>query len=61
MNYEHLSQIERYQIEALMNAGHDKTQISKLLERHKSTIIRELYLNRELKAYRTKQACELTS
>jgi len=57
MNYKHLSQVERYQIYALMKAGHDQTQIAKLLDRHKSTISRELSRNRGLKGYRPKQAC----
>ncbi len=57
MNYKHLSQVERYQIHALMKAGHDQTQIAKLLDRHKSTISRELSRNRGLKGYRPKQAC----
>jgi IS30 family transposase len=61
MNYKHLSQVERYQIYALMNAGHGQTQIAKLLDRHKSTISRELSRNRGLKGYRPKQACELTA
>jgi len=34
MKYKHLSQAERYQIYALMKAGHDQTQIAKLLDRH---------------------------
>jgi len=38
MNYKHLSQVERYQIYALMKAGHDQTKVAKLLDRHKSTI-----------------------
>ena len=29
MKYKHLSQAERYQIYALMKAGHDQTQIAK--------------------------------
>jgi IS30 family transposase len=45
MKYKHLSQAERYQIYALMKAGHDQTQIAKLLDRHKSTISRELIRN----------------
>ena len=57
MNYKHLSQVERYQIYALMKAGHDQTQIAKLLDRHKSTISRELSRNRGLKGCRPKQAC----
>ena len=40
-----------------MKAGHDQTQIAKLLDRHKSTISRELSRNRGLKGYRPKQAC----
>ena len=31
MTYKHLSQAERYQIHALMKAGHDQSQIVKLL------------------------------
>jgi IS30 family transposase len=42
MKYKHLSQAERYQICALMKAGHNQSQIAKLLDRHKSTISREL-------------------
>ena len=61
MNYKHLSQVERSQIYALMNAGNDETQIAKLLNRHKSTISRELSRNCGLKGYRPKQACELTA
>ena len=61
MNYKHLSQVERYQIYALMKAGHDQTQIAKLLDRHKSTISREVSRNCGLKGYRPKQACELTA
>ena len=59
MNYKHLSQTERYQIYALMKAGHDQTQIARLLDRSKSTISRELVRNRGSKGYRPKQACEL--
>ena len=61
MNYKHLSQVERYQIYALMKAGHDQTQIAKLLDRHKSTISRELSRNRGLKGYRPKQACAIAT
>jgi len=45
MKYKHLSQAERYQIYTLMKAGHDQTQIALLLNRHKSTISRELIRN----------------
>jgi IS30 family transposase len=61
LKYKHLSQAERYQIYALMKAGHDRTQIAKLLDRHKSTIIRELNLNTGSWGYRSKQAYELST
>ena len=61
MNYKHLCQVERYQIYALMKAGHDQTQIAKLLDRHKSTISREISRNRGLKGYRPKQACAIAT
>ena len=61
MKYKHLSQAERYQIYALMKAGHDQTQIAKLLDRHKSTISRELIRNTGSRGYRPKQACELSA
>ena len=57
MTYQHLSQTERYQIYILMKDG--KTQIAKLMERHKSTISRELARNTGLKGYRPRQACLL--
>ena len=60
MKYKHLSQAERYQIYALMKAGHDQTQIAKLLDRHKSTISRELIRNTGYRGYRPKQACEFS-
>ena len=41
----HLSQGQRYQIEALLNAGHSQTYISGLLGVNKSTISRELRRN----------------
>ena len=61
MTYKHLSQAERYQIHALMKAGHDQTQIAKLLDRHKSTISRELSRNTGSRGYRPKQACEMSA
>jgi IS30 family transposase len=61
MTYKHLSQAERYQIHALMKAGHDQSQIAKLLDRHKSTICRELSRNTGSRGYRPKQACELST
>ena len=61
MKYKHLSQTERYQIHTLMKAGHDQTQIAKLLDRHKSTISRELSRNTGSRGYRPKQACEMSA
>jgi IS30 family transposase len=61
MKYKHLSQAERYQIYALMKAGHDQTQIAKLLDRHKSTISREVIRNTGSRGYRPKQACEFSA
>jgi IS30 family transposase len=57
MNYKPLSQIERNYFYALFTAGHDQTQISKLLNRHISTINRELSPNRGPKGYRPNRAC----
>ena len=42
MTYQHLSQTERYQIYILMKDGKTQSQIAQLLNRHKSTISREL-------------------
>jgi IS30 family transposase len=61
MTYKHLSQAERYQIHALMKAGHDQSQIAKVLERNKSTISRELSRNTGSRGYRPKQACEMSA
>ena len=55
-----LTQEQRYQIEALLKAGHNQTEIADVLEVHKSTISRELNRNRGLRGYRSKQAHELS-
>lgn len=55
-HYTQLTREERYQIYALKTAGHNKTQIAKVLGRHKSTVGREMARNRGLKGYRPKQA-----
>ena len=41
-DYTQLTQEERYQIEALLQAGHKHSEIATVLKRHKSTISREL-------------------
>ena len=56
MSYKHLSQTERYQIYALMKAGHLPVEIAKLLGRHKSSISRELSRNTGKRGYRPQQA-----
>lgn len=58
-HYTQLTREERYQISALKTAGQSKTQIAKVLGRHKSTIGREMARNRGLRGYRPKQADSL--
>ena len=58
--YTQLTQEERYQIHALMKAGHNRTDIARVLGRHKSTISREIRRNRGLRGYRPKQAQRLS-
>lgn len=60
MKYTHLTQDERYQIAILAKAGHDKSEIARLMERHKSTISREMTRNRGARGYRSKQAHALS-
>jgi transposase, IS30 family len=59
MRYTHLTQNERYQIFILAKAGKTQSQIGQLLGRHKSTIGRELRLNRGQRGYRPAQAHRL--
>jgi len=54
--YTQLTQEERYQIHALMKAGHRQTEIAQVLGRSRSTISRELSRNRGLRGYRPQQA-----
>jgi IS30 family transposase len=44
-----------------MKAGHDQSQIAKVLDRNKSTISRELSRNTGSRDYRPKQACEMSA
>ena len=60
MNYTHLTQNERYQIYILSKAGHKQNEIAELLNRHPSTISRELARNRGLRGYRRRQAQQLS-
>jgi len=59
MRYTHLTQDERYQIAVLIKGGHDRSDIARLMNRHKSTIGREMARNRGQRGYRPKQAHEL--
>jgi IS30 family transposase len=61
MNYTQLTCEERYQIYALKKADHTQTEIASILNRHKSTISRELSRNTGLRGYRPKQAQNLTA
>jgi len=62
MNYTHLTQDERYQIAILNKSGHDQSEIAQLMNRHPSTISRELRRNRPKQAHALSkvrmQACE---
>ena len=60
MNYTHLTQGERYQIAILNKAGHGQSEIARVMNRHPSTISRELRRNRGQRGYRPKQAHELS-
>ena len=59
MKYKQLTQEERYQISALLKAGHDQSEIAMILNRDKSTISRELQRNTGLRGYRPMQAQRL--
>ena len=61
MTYKHLNQVKKYQIHALTKAGHNQSQIARLLDRNKSTISRELGRNRGARGWRSKQACKLSA
>lgn len=60
MNYNQLTESERYQIYALKKAGHSQKEISELLGRSPSTISRELRRNKGLRGYRPAQAQRLS-
>ena len=54
--YTQLTQGQRYQMEALLKAGHNQTMIATILSIYKSTVSRELRRNQGLRGYRPKQA-----
>lgn len=57
--YTQLTGEQRYQIDALMKAGHNQSEIAVIMGRDKSTMSRELRRNRGLRGYRPKQAQQL--
>jgi len=58
--YTHLTQDERYQIAVLLKAGKRQYQIAALMNRHPSSISREIKRNRGQRGYRPKQAQALS-
>ena len=54
--YTQLTQGQRYQMEALVKAGHNQTMIATILSTHKYTVSRELQRKRGLQGYHPKQA-----
>lgn len=54
-----LTQEERYQIHALLKAGHAQSEIAMILSHNTSTISREIRRNTGLRSYRPKQAQRL--
>ena len=58
-HYSHLTQAERHQISSLLKANCTKTEIANILNRHKSTIGREIERNTGKRGYRPKQAGRL--
>jgi IS30 family transposase len=55
-HYTQLTQEKRYQIHALMKAGHNQAKIAEVLGRSKSTVSRELRRSQGLRGYRPQQA-----
>ena len=60
MAYKQLTNEERYQIEALKREGFNQSEIARSLNRHPSTVNRELARNSDHKGYRGKLAMSRT-
>lgn len=60
MEYAHLTRDERYQIATLLKAGHKQRDIARIMNRHPSTISREVRHNRGQRGYRLKKAHEFS-
>lgn len=61
MSYRQLTQEQRYQIQALLKAECDQTEIAMIIGCHKSTISREIRRNTGLRGYRPQQAQRLAN
>jgi len=60
MIYKQLTDEERYQIEVLKREGFNQSEIARSLNRHPSTVNRELARNSDHKGYRGKLAVSRT-
>jgi len=60
MAYKQLTDEERYQIEVLKREGFNQSEIARSLNRHPSTVNRELARNSDHKGYRGKLAVNRT-
>lgn len=58
-HYTQLTEHQRYQIYALMKAGHNQSETAAVVGVHKATISRELQRNRGGRGYRPRQAQRL--
>lgn len=56
MSYHHITEVERYQIYAMLKAEQTNQQIAEALGRNPATISREIRRNRGQKGYRPRQA-----
>lgn len=59
-HYTQLTEHQRYQIYALMKAGHNQSETAAVVGVHKATISRELRRNRGGRGYRPRQAQRMT-
>ena len=57
--YSQLTSEQRYQIYALLKAGHLQTEVAQIVDKHKSTISREILRNSGARGYRPIQAQRL--
>lgn len=60
-HYTHLTQEQRYQISALLQANTPLSEIARIIGCHKSTISREIRRNKGKRGYRPKQAHRLAN